>query len=160
MKQPFEYFIGCDPSTKHVAFAIYKNKTFQEFLKIPADFNEISKFFFDFRHKNYTLAIETQYLYLNIATLIKLVEVRTLITTLANVNNCKKIITVTPQQWQSMILGTNQKQKREQRKKVSLLVASKITKQNLTDNDIADAVCIANFLITMEFAYGNKICNF
>lgn len=151
------YLIGCDPSVKHLAFAVYKNKTLTDYFKIKTDFTEINKLFFGFKNKNVIFGIEKQYLHLNIATLIKLVEVRTLVTTLASVNNFSEILTITPQEWQSLILGMNQKQKREQRKNVSMLVASKIACEKITDNDIADAICIANYIVINKFGYNQKL---
>jgi len=56
-----------------------------------------------------------------------------------------EVILVPPSTWQAAVLGVNQHTKREQRKRISMTVASDITGHKIKDADIADAVCIAYY---------------
>ncbi len=139
--------IACDPGTKYCAFAIYKRGKLTKYSKIKPTLPNLQDFFKSYLNNNFTFVVEDQYLNLNVHTLIKLVSIRSMLITLARIYNCSKCITVSPQRWQTVILGIHIKAKREQRKRVSCLVASQIAKQEIKDNDVADAICIGEYVI-------------
>ncbi len=138
--------LSCDPGTKMCAFALYENNKLIATYKIKSTFIKLKNFFTNLNLKKYIFAIEDQYLNLNVHTLKMLVEVRTMVMTLAKIYNAIKCIIVPPQKWQTTVLGVNIKAKREQRKTVSCMVASAISKQPVKDRDIADAICIGNYI--------------
>lgn len=140
--------LSCDPSTKNCAFALYgKDGRLRSFCKIETSLDILIEFFKTMRNKYTIFAVEDQYLNLNVRTLKSLVEVRSMLITLAKVysKNPMECVVVPPQKWQSVILGTI-KAKRKQRKKISCMVASDIAGENITDNDIADAICIGDYI--------------
>jgi len=145
--------LSCDPGTKTCAFALYENNKLIATYKIKSTFAKLKSFFANLNLKKYIFAIEDQYLNLNVHTLKMLVEIRTMVMTLAKIYNAVKCIVVSPQKWQTVVLGVNIKAKREQRKIVSCMVASAIAKQSIQDKDIADAVCIGNYVICCQKAF-------
>ncbi len=138
--------LSCDPGTKMCAFALYKNKDLVAVYKIKSTFDSLKEFFSSLSLNEYVLAIEDQYLNLNVKTLKSLVEIRATVLTLARMYNAVNCIVIPPQRWQTVMLGVNIKSKREQRKAVSCMVASSIAKQQIKDNDIADAICIGDYV--------------
>ena len=136
--------VSCDPGTKHCAFAVFKNRKLVGYKKVKPTFESIKKFFENI-NDDFELIIEDQYLHLNPNTLVKLVTVRTMVVTLAKVAGAKNCVIVPPQRWQRTILGTHIKAKREQRKRVSLMIASDVAKKAIKDMDVADAICIGEY---------------
>jgi len=141
--------VSCDPGTKHCAFALFRNKKLIGYEKVKPTFKNIRDFF-DNIEDDFELVIEDQYLHLNPNTLVKLVTVRTMVVTLAKVAGAKNCVIVPPQRWQRTILGLHIKSKREQRKRVSLMVASSVAKETIKDNDIADAICIGEYRLRVK----------
>ena len=138
--------LACDPSTRYCAFALYdENGRLRNTYKVKSSFNSLTSFFKKFRRKNIIFAVEDQYLNLNVKTLMKLVEIRTTLTTLAKVYNNAECLIIPPQKWQTTMLGYR-KAKREQRKALSCMVASEIAKKPIDDDNIADAVCIGEYV--------------
>jgi len=148
------FVVGCDPSTKHFAFAVFDNKRFIYHIKIEASYDNAKSFFDGFGNQDFIFAVEDQFLNLNVLTLIKLVEVRTMLTTLASVYSAKKILVIPPQQWQMKYLGVGSHSSRKQRKTMSCFVASSIAGEKITDIDIADAVCIGDYAVRLQSDYG------
>ena len=138
--------LSCDPGTKTCAFALYENGKLVTTYKIKSTFDKLKKFFSSLNLNDYVFAIEDQYLNLNVKTLKSLVEIRATVLTLAKIHNATKCLVIPPQKWQMVMLGVNIKAKREQRKIVSCMVASSIAKQKIQDNDIADAICIGDYV--------------
>jgi len=138
--------LACDPGTKFCAFALYRDRKLIATYKIKSTFDKLREFFSSLKVKNYVFIIEDQYLSLNVRTLKLLVEVRTTVLTLARIYNASKCLVIPPQKWQRAMLGVSIKSKREQRKAVSCLVASSIAKRQIKDNDIADAICIGDYV--------------
>ena len=140
--------IACDPGTKYCAFSVYKKGKLVGCYKVKATFHHINAFFNELNTNDFEMVIEDQYLHLNVNTLKKLVRVRSIVETLAMVfNGGKECYVVSPQSWQTIELGVHIKSKRDQRKRVSCMVASAIAKKEIKDNDIADAVCIGDYVI-------------
>jgi Holliday junction resolvasome RuvABC endonuclease subunit len=148
------FVIGCDPSTKYFAFALFDNKHFAYCTKIEASYDNAKSFFDGFANQDFIFAVEDQYLNLNVFTLIKLVEVRAMLTTLASVYSAKKILVIPPQHWQMKFLGVAAHSSRKQRKTMSCLVASSIASEKISDIDIADAVCIGDYAVKLQSDYG------
>jgi Holliday junction resolvasome RuvABC endonuclease subunit len=148
------FVIGCDPSTKHFAFAVFENKHFIYHIKIEATYDNAKKFFDGFINQDFIFAVEDQFLNLNVLTLIKLVEVRAMLTTLASVYLANKILVIPPQQWQMKYLGVGSHSSRKQRKTMSCLVASSIAGEKISDIDIADAVCICDYAVKLQSDFG------
>jgi len=148
------FVIGCDPSTRYFAFAVFENKHFIYHTKIETTYDNAKKFFDGFANQDFIFAIEDQFLNLNVLTLIKLVEVRAMLTTLASVYSAKKILVIPPQQWQMKYLGISSHSSRKQRKTMSCLVASSIAGEKIFDIDIADAVCIGDFAVKLQSDLG------
>lgn len=138
--------LACDPGTKMCAFALYRDGKLFATYKIKSTFDKLKDFFSGLGLDSYVFAIEDQYLNLNVRTLKSLVEIRATVLTLARIYNATKCLVIPPQKWQTVMLGVNIKSKREQRKTVSCMVASSIAKQQIKDNDIADAVCIGDYV--------------
>ena len=138
--------LSCDPGTKACAFALYENGELIATYKVKATFDKLREFFSSLNLSEYVFAIEDQYLNLNVRTLKALVEIRATVLTLAKVYNATKCIVIPPQKWQRVMLGVSIKSKREQRKIVSCMVASHIAKQKIKDSDIADAICIGDYV--------------
>ena len=128
------------------AFALYENKKLIAVYKIKSTFDKLREFFSSLNLDEYVFVIEDQYLNLNVKTLKSLVEIRATVLTLAKIYNAAKCLVIPPQRWQTVMLGVNIKSKREQRKTVSCMVASSIAKQQIKDNDIADAICIGDYV--------------
>ena len=151
------FVVGCDPSTRYFAFAVFENKHFIYHAKIEASYDNAKNFFDDFVNQDFIFAVEDQFLNLNVLTLIKLVEVRAMLTTLASVYSAKKILVIPPQQWQMKYLSVGSHSSRKQRKIMSCLVASSIAGEKISDIDIADAVCIGDYAVKLQsdigFAY-------
>ena len=151
--------VACDPGTKHCAFAIYKNGKLLEAVKIKSTFEKIREFFeniadFDYvKRDGFTLVIEDQYLSLNVHTLKRLVEIRTTVITIAKMLGAEKCIVINPSKWQRTELGVKTSAKRDQRKRVSRLVASSIFHGEIKDNDIADAICIGDYYNRTQTLY-------
>ena len=139
------YLVACDPGTKYCAFAIFEEKHLKKTYKIKSSFIKLKEFFSQIED-DYIFAVEDQYLNLNVKTLKMLVEVRTTVLTLAKVYNAANCLVIAPQKWQKTILGVNIRAKREQRKRVSCMVASDIAKEKIADDDIADAICIGGYV--------------
>ncbi len=140
--------LSCDPSTKKCAFALFdKNGQLISFYKVDTSLDILISFFKSMKNKYTIFAVEDQYLNLNVKTLESLVEVRSMLVTLARVFGKKNIkyFVIPPQRWQSTMLGVIQA-RREQRKKIACLVASKIAGNTIKDNDIADAICIGDYV--------------
>ena len=148
------FVIGCDPSTKYFAFAVFDNKHFAYCTKIETTYDNAKSFFDDFASQDFIFAVEDQFLNLNVLTLIKLVEVRAMLTTLASVYSAKKILVIPPQQWQMKYLGVDSHSSRKQRKTMSCLVASSIAGKKISDIDIADAVCIGDYAVKLQSDFG------
>jgi len=148
------FVIGCDPSTKHFAFAVFENKHFIYHTKIETNYDNPKKFFDGFANQDFIFAVEDQFLNLNVLTLIKLVEVRAMLTTLANVYSAKKILVIPPQQWQMKYLRIGSHSSRKQRKTMSCLVESSIAGEKISDIDIADAVYIGDYAVRLQSDYG------
>ncbi len=138
--------LSCDPGTKMCAFALYENGKLVATYKVKSTFDKLREFFFKLNLSEYVFVIEDQYLNLNVRTLKTLVEIRATVLTLARIYNATKCIVIPPQKWQRSILGVSIKSKREQRKAVSCMVASHIARQKIKDNDIADAICIGDYV--------------
>ena len=138
--------LACDPGTKMCAFALYENGELVATYKVKSTFDKLKGFFSKLNLNDYVFAIEDQYLNLNVRTLKSLVEIRATVLTLARIYNAAKCLVIPPQKWQTVMLGVNIKSKREQRKAVSCMVASSIAKQQIKDNDIADAICIGDYV--------------
>ena len=138
--------ISCDPSTRKSAFAVFDENGLKSYTKVTTKFGDVRSFFDQFSGERFAFFIEDQYLNLNVKTLIKLVSARTMILTLARVAGAVKCDVIPPQSWQTIMLGVNIKAKRDQRKRVSCLVASEIAGEEITDPDIADAICIGDYV--------------
>ncbi len=138
--------LSCDPGTKTCAFALYENGELVATYKVKSTFYKLREFFSSLNISEYVFAIEDQYLNLNVRTLKTLVEIRATVLTLARIYNAAKCLVIPPQKWQTVMLGVSIKSKREQRKAVSCLVASSIARQKIKDNDIADAICIGDYV--------------
>ena len=136
--------VACDPGTKHCAFAVYRRGKLIETVKVKSTFEKI-KSFFESIGQDFTLIVEDQYLNLNVHTLKKLVEIRTMVIVLARLYRATKCLIIPPQKWQRVELGLHIKSKREQRKKVAKVIASSIAGEKVKDSDIADAVCIGDY---------------
>jgi len=148
------FAVGCNPSTRHFAFAVFENKHFIYHTKIETTYDNAKKFFDGFANQDFIFAVEDQFLNLNVLTLIKLVEVRAMLTTLANVYSAKKILVIPPQQWQMKYLRIGSHSSRKQRKTMSCLVESSIAGEKISDIDIADAVCIGDYAVRLQSDYG------
>jgi Holliday junction resolvasome RuvABC endonuclease subunit len=148
------FVIGCDPSTRHFAFAVFENKHFIYHIKIETTYDNAKKFFDGFVNQDFIFVVEDQFLNLNVLTLIKLVEVRAMLTTLANVYLAKKILVIPPKQWQMKYLGVGSHSSRKQRKTMSCLIASSIAGEKIYDIDIADAVCICDYTVKLQSDFG------
>lgn len=135
--------IACDPATKECAFAVFRKGKLLRMDKLQMKRRDILAYFRQF--KNFGLAIELQYSYLNTKTLIKLVEARRTVEMLALQAGCKYIYNIQPSVWQKSL--SNRKMLRDEIKKLSMEKASKIAKVKITDSDIADAVCIGEFVL-------------
>jgi Holliday junction resolvasome RuvABC endonuclease subunit len=146
--------IACDPSSKYLAFAVYNDKQLTIFTKITASFSVANTFFAKFANEDFAFAVEDQYFSLNPKTLVRLVEVRSMLTTVALFYGASKILVIPPQKWQTQYLGVGLHSHRDQRKKASCMVASKITGCTIKDPDIADAVCIGDYALRLRSAYG------
>ncbi len=138
--------LSCDPGTKMCAFTLYENGKLVATYKVKSTFDKLREFFFKLNLSEYVFVIEDQYLNLNVRTLKTLVEIRATVLTLARIYKATKCIVIPPQKWQRVILGVSIKSKREQRKAVSCMVASHIARQRIKDNDIADAICIGDYV--------------
>lgn len=140
--------IGCDPGTKYIGFAIFNDKKLVDFGKLDASFDSVNNFFSEnivVKTDDFVFAVEHQYFSKNVNTLIKLVEVRTFLTTLAQIYLAPQIFVLPPQEWQTKYLGISAKQDRQSRKNTALFVASSVAGQKISDIDIADAICIADY---------------
>lgn len=137
--------ISCDPSSKYCAFAVFSDRRLIKYAKVKTNVGDIKSFFDCYSGKGFAFFIEDQYLNLNVKTLIKLVTVRTMVLTLAQISGAEECSVIAPQRWQTVMLGVNIKTKRQQRKRLSCIVASQIAKEDITDPDIADAICIGDF---------------
>ena len=141
--------ISCDPGTKYTAFAVFKDRKLIEYTKLRPTLSNVQAFFE--QYESFEFAIEDQYLNLNVKTLIKLVTIRTMITTIARITNATNCIVISPSKWQSLILGVHIRAKRDQRKRLSCMVASSIAKETIKDDNIADAICIGEYVIRKKF---------
>jgi Holliday junction resolvasome RuvABC endonuclease subunit len=88
--------------------------------------------------------LEDQYLGTNYASSKKLTFSAGELSGVAKLANAK-VRLVPPSTWQSIMLGVARQAKREERKKISKVVASDIVKKQITDADIADAICIGYY---------------
>ena len=123
-------------------------------IQIEASYDNAKSFFDSFGNQDFIFAVEDQFLNLNVLTLIKLVEVRAMLTTLAKVYSAKKILVIPPQQWQMKYLGVGSHSSRKQRKTMSCFVASSIVSEKISDIDIADAVCIGDYAVKLQSDIG------
>lgn len=139
------YLIACDPDTHYLSFAIFKDGEYKTSIKTKTDIKEVIKIFD--KYQPFILAIETQYSRFNIKTLIQLVEVRSMVETIARLDKTLGIYRIGASTWQKAVLDIPPKTKREQRKKISVESASKYIKGELTDNDIADAINIGRYVL-------------
>ena len=141
--------VSCDPSTQKSAFAIFSKSGLERYAKVETRFGEIRTFFNQFENNEFAFFIEDQYLNLNVKTLMRLVSARTMILTLARVAGAVKCEAIPPQRWQTIMLGVGIKAKRDQRKRVSCLMASEIAGRKIDDPDVADAICIGDYVRRM-----------
>jgi len=138
--------LACDPSTRYCAFALFgKNGKLASFFKVKSSFEDLEQFFKEMAGKYSVFAVEDQYLNLNVKTLKKLVEIRTTLTTLAKVYGKAECLVIPPQKWQTTILGYH-KARRKQRKYLSCIVATEIAGNPIKDDNIADAICIGEYI--------------
>lgn len=140
------YLISCDPDTKHIAFAFFKKGKFEGYKKIKTSIIEAIEVFDT--HQPFILAIETQYSRFNINTLIKLVEVRAMVETIARITpDAQGIYRIPASTWQKEILKIPPKTKRNERKRISRESASEFIGEDLKDTDIADAINIGRYVL-------------
>lgn len=133
--------IGIDPSISKPAYCILQNGNVFTFGK-PNKPNMM--FWYKLADRVDYIFLEDQYLGYNYQSSKKLTFSAGELSGVFKLAGAK-VILVAPANWQTAVLGISPHSKREQRKKVSRMVASDITKQGITDTDIADAVCIAYY---------------
>ena len=90
------------------------------------------------------LYLEDQYLGTNYVSTKKLTFSAGELSGVAKLANAK-VRLVPPSTWQSVVLGVARQAKRDERKRISKLVASDIVKNKIIDPDIADAICIGYY---------------
>ncbi|MEM3830048.1 MAG: hypothetical protein QXP36_12680, partial [Conexivisphaerales archaeon] len=134
-------------------FSIYNNKKLTKFFKISTSFDHARFIFATYAQNGFIFAVEDQYLSLNPKTLVKLVEVRSMLVTMASFYNASKILIIPPQKWQTEYLGVSLNEKRTQRKEVSCFIASQLAQTPIDDIDIADAICIGDYAVKLQSAY-------
>ena len=146
--------IGIDPSTKRPAyskFAINKAGKFKVMEYAKPEETAMSFWFYLVTGADYVY-IENQYLGRNYASAQKLTFSAGELSGIAKLANAT-VNLVSPSTWQSIVLGIKPRAKREERKKMSKLAASDIVKIGITDDDVADAICIGYYGAKM---IGNK----
>ena len=131
--------VGIDPSTHIPAYCILQNKKIFTFGKPD---KPDMMFWYKLAGKIDYIFLEDQYLGYNYQSSKKLTFSAGELSGVFKLAGAE-VILVAPANWQTAILGISPHTKREQRKKVSRMVASDITQQTITDTDIADAICIA-----------------
>lgn len=139
------YLIACDPDTHNLSFAIFKDGRYYSAIKTETSIKEAVKIFD--KYQPFILAIETQYSRFNIKTLIQLVEVRSMVETIARLDKTLGIYKIGASTWQKEVLNVPPKTKRDDRKKMSVESASKYIDNTLMDNDIADAINIGRYVL-------------
>lgn len=130
--------VGIDPSVSASAYCIYNDNKLFAYGKSK----EGILFWHRLAKKADYVFIEDQYLGYNYQSSKKLTFSAGELSGVFKLAGAE-VILVAPANWQTAVLGVSPHTKREQRKKVSRMVASDITKQTITDTDIADAICIA-----------------
>jgi len=135
--------ISCDPASKKSAFAIFYKGKLIDTDKLKMTINDLKEYLSQFN--NFGLAIETQYGSENTKTLIKLVEARMKIEMLALHAGCEYIYNINPATWQKCL--SRKKMLRDERKRLSLELASDIAGREIKDNDIADAICLGKYVL-------------
>ena len=136
--------VGVDPSTKLPAYCILSvNKAGSVHI---IEYSKPAKFIMPIWYKIAVgadmLFIEGQYMFKNYQSVKKLTFSAGEISGIFKLAGAHVEI-VPPSTWQVMILGCKRTAKRDERKRMSCIAASDITKHKITDADIADAVCIA-----------------
>jgi len=143
------YFIACDPSTKESAFAVYYNGELLCSSKVNTTIKDLEEFFESFEN-DFSLIIEGQFRGPNSQTLIKLGESRAMIALVAYYSGCTfQYQSIEPSKW-GKILSRN-KMIRSERKEKAKEIAKKELKMKSNekmDEDIADAICIAKYVIS------------
>lgn len=141
--------IAIDPDTKHIGYSIWDDGYLKKWGLIDRDEN-----FLDKMHELSTtydgdtrvLVIEGQWLHpraskRNVLTFERLVEVRASISTIFERNGWIPIV-VQPQTWQTNILQCSSQTKRVDRKRYSIKLASELTRQEIKNHNVADAICL------------------
>ncbi|HDD44201.1 MAG TPA: hypothetical protein ENG63_05000 [Candidatus Desulfofervidus auxilii] len=137
-------FLAVDVSTKTTAYALSDNKEILKFGKLKTE--EIDKWA-DLISSCDIFAIEDQYLNPAVSprSLIKLTFVAGKLVGIAQLLG-KKILIIPPKSWQSKILKTKIIQKRVVLKELSKFIASQLVDKKITDHNIADAICLCEYI--------------
>ena len=94
------------------------------------------------------MVVEDTYLWKNIKTLKVLERYGAIFPVLATAKFPElEVFRVTPQGWQSKILGSSKKMDRKERKRLSIIVASDVAGREIKDDNEADAINIGRFFI-------------
>jgi Holliday junction resolvasome RuvABC endonuclease subunit len=139
-------FISIDPSS-HTGIALWNGNKLIDAFEFNYNFDEFLKFF-KYIQGIKRLAIETQYYHTNAKVLMRLVEIRTEITTMLRLlNPGMEVIDVKPSEWQT-ILGGGGEVKRRERKKTSKLFASALINRQVKSDNVSDAICLGWYVLT------------
>ncbi len=144
--------MAVDPSSKKMGWALYENGQYRKSGVIsPESFEDAvgkcGKVVDGLKALDW-LVIEDTFYGKNIKTLKVLERFKAIFPVLAAVKFVGVVTeTVTPNQWQSKMLGSSKNMDRKTRKQQSILVASDAAKKQIWDDNEADAVNIGRYFI-------------
>jgi len=144
--------LAVDPSSKRIGWAYYEGGEYQNSgAIIPANFSDAvqkcGETIKELARLDY-MVVEDTYLWKNISTLKILERFGAIFPVLAVARfEDVGIFRITPQGWQSKMLGASKKLDRKDRKKLSIIVASDIAGRQIEDDNEADAINIGRFFI-------------
>lgn len=139
--------LGVDPSVSRPAYSKLKTDKNGRVIKILGygkPFKTVLSYWMQLAVGVDYVFLEDQYLGVNYASSKKLTFSAGEISAAFKLADAK-VVLVPPSAWQSIMLSIEKHTKREERKRISKIVASDIVKERITDPDVADAICISYY---------------
>jgi len=142
--------IAFDPASNSCGYAIFDSEiNCTEYGVVKTTISEIMQLI-ESVGDEFSIAVETQYMSFNAKSFAMLVKVRAIIETLAFLKGCKAIYEIPANSWQSIILKTDNKIKRKDRKLLSKVSASEFLNKEIKNDNIADAINIGRFILSVN----------
>jgi len=151
--------LAVDPGKNYHSYSSWDGSNIVEWGKHPS---EDLSFWSELIKKHDKVYVEDQFITktrnINIKSVLSLIRAAQELITLAKLYK-KDWERVSPRSWESGVLHASRKMLRPDLKRMSKIIASEVTGENIKDHDIADAICIGLAVVTKAIKKDEEVYN-